>query len=102
MRAMRPMQTQQRLYVRLHNMTEEQLAEEVQKAKEGKAVSTNPKFEGWSSTLASTSESVVKAEQSEKKPFDVMQKESIEVLKKKEKEGAFPLKDNSGQKDTRV
>jgi len=59
---------------------------EKQKTKEGKAVSTNPKFEGWSSTLASTSESVVKAEQSEKKPFDQMQKESIEVLKKKDQE----------------
>jgi hypothetical protein len=88
LRGVRP---QGRFYVRLLNMTPEQVHLEVEKSKKGEAVSSNPDFEGWSSNLASTSESVIKAEQSNKKSFDQMQKESIEVLKKKDAEQAFPM-----------
>ncbi|KAL0483971.1 Mtmr3 [Acrasis kona] len=81
-----------RTYVRDHQMTGEQIDKEIEHSKKGTTVSSIPEHKGWSSNLASTSEAVVKAEHSEKKPFEQMQKESIDVLKKKEQTESFPLK----------
>ncbi|KAL0477938.1 hypothetical protein AKO1_002902 [Acrasis kona] len=89
-----------RTYVRLLNMDNEQLDEEITRSKTGKSVSSIQEFDSWNDNLASTSEAVVKAELSCNKTFDEMQKETIDVLSKKKESNVFPFKGTTKEVET--
>jgi hypothetical protein len=71
--------------------TPEMVDEEVKKSISRTAIDTmSGEATGWNENLASVSEAVVKAEATPTKDWATMQKETIEVLKKKEEQKQFP------------
>jgi len=71
----------------------QRFGKEVENTVKGESVSTIDNFIGWNETLASSSEAIVKAEQSSDGIDDLkqMQEKTIETLHKKEEKKQFPF-----------
>jgi len=80
-----------RCHAEIYHMTSAQIDAEVKMSLEKTSVDTIKDFSGWNENLATASEAIVKAELASKRSMKELQKETIEILKKKEIAKEFPM-----------